>query len=81
MTARVIPINGKLRSVESFVKTLQENVGEIDQIACVIKWKDTEEDSNGVTSVYFSEMNNGEAAWLDYVFRDDFMAMITENQI
>ncbi len=55
-----------------FAGHLVEHADDIEQIACVIQWK------NGHTTVNSTSMQMVDAAWLDYVFRADFMAQMEE---
>lgn len=56
---------------KTFAGMLVEKADQIVDIACVIHWKD------GSTNVSSTSMSLGDAAWLDYVFRKDFMAELT----
>lgn len=63
-------ITGQPTTAKTFAGILVAHADEIEQIACVIKWK------SGDTTVNYMQMNLGDAAWLHYVFLRDFMAQM-----
>ena len=63
-------IPGQNTSPKAFAGMLVENADRIEHMACVIHWKD------GVTNTANTVMTLGDAAWLDYIFREDFMKSV-----
>lgn len=63
-------ITGQPTTAATFAGILVARAADIEQIACVVHWKD------GDTTVHYVQMTLGEAAWLDYVFKRDFMAQM-----
>lgn len=68
--SKVQSITGQPTAPKTFAGILVEHGDEIQHIACVIQWK------SGETTVNNTQVTLGEAAWLDYVFRRDFMQML-----
>lgn len=69
--AKIHQLRGPL-APPAFLSELLEHSTEIENIAVVVQWKNNDHRTN----VYWTEMSNGDAAWLDYVFRTDFMPML-----
>ena len=69
--AKIRQLRGPLAH-PAFLSELLESSTEIENIAVVVKWKNNDHQTN----VYWTEMSAGDAAWLDYVFRTDFMPML-----
>ncbi len=76
--AKVLEFKPRANSVENFITSLAEHKDDIDSIAAVVKWKDHEA-KPGTTQVYWTATTNGDAAWLDYVFRADFMQSVIDD--
>jgi hypothetical protein len=51
---------------ETFCAMLLQHSDEMENIACVVDWKD------GPTEVYQTTMNNRDVAWLRWVFMHEF---------
>lgn len=58
----------------AFLGELIDSADEIENIAVVVRWKKV--NNSAPTNVYWTSMSSGDAAWLDYVFRTDFMSML-----
>lgn len=51
---------------QTFCGMLLEHSGEMEHIACVVQWK------SGQTDVFQTSMNDGDVAWLRWVFDQEF---------
>jgi hypothetical protein len=66
----VVQMPGIPTSVKAFATVLRDEAEQIQNLACVVLWK------NGKSEVYHVQMTLAEAAWLDYIFRRDFMSQM-----
>lgn len=63
-------------SPKAFCGMLLEQSDDMEHIAVVVQWKG----GKGTTNVFFTSMNSGQAAWMDYVFHKNFMLEVTEDE-
>ena len=57
-------------SPKTFAGILVEHADEIEDVVCVIRWKD--DPHKGYTGVYSTKMQMTDATWLAYVFNCQF---------
>ena len=72
MKGTITPMPNQATHPKTFAGLLVEYGDEIENIACVITWKKTDERKETITSVHHTSMPLAEAVWLQWVFSMDF---------